>query len=54
MLAWQVERLGPPREVLRLTDVPEPVVEPGTVKIRVEAAGFAGGGIPQVPANTYW
>ncbi|QIA27656.1 NADPH:quinone oxidoreductase family protein [Thermaerobacter sp. PB12/4term] len=40
MLAWQVERLGPPPEVLRLADVPEPAVEAGTVKIRVEAAAL--------------
>ncbi|HEY8488057.1 MAG TPA: NADPH:quinone oxidoreductase family protein [Thermaerobacter sp.] len=40
MRAWLVERLGPPAEVLRLAEVPEPEVQPGTVKIQVEAAAL--------------
>ncbi|MBX6396224.1 MAG: NADPH:quinone oxidoreductase family protein [Alicyclobacillaceae bacterium] len=39
MRAWRVERLGQPEEALRIQDVPEPEVRPGTVLIEVEAVG---------------
>jgi NADPH2:quinone reductase len=36
--AWRVEALGEPRDVLTLRDVPEPVVGPGQVLVRVLAS----------------
>jgi NADPH:quinone reductase-like Zn-dependent oxidoreductase len=38
MRAWIARRHGPPREVLRIEEVPPPVVGPGELLIRVEAA----------------
>ncbi|HEV7195213.1 MAG TPA: NADPH:quinone oxidoreductase family protein, partial [Pedococcus sp.] len=40
MLAWQVAELGEPGEVLTLTEVPEPVVTPGHVRVRVRATAL--------------
>ncbi|WP_153502984.1 NADPH:quinone oxidoreductase family protein [Cumulibacter manganitolerans] len=41
MRAWLVERNGDPSDVLELRDdVPEPVLHPGTVKVRVLAAAL--------------
>lgn len=37
MKAWQVRRLGEPAEVLVAGDVAEPVVGPGTLRVRVRA-----------------
>ncbi|MEU3010975.1 NADPH:quinone oxidoreductase family protein [Nocardia asteroides] len=38
MKAWQLSQLGEPRDVLRLTDVEDPVAGPGQVLVRVLAA----------------
>lgn len=40
MRAWQVHRLGSPRDVLRLVDVDEPVPGPGEIRLRVRAAAI--------------
>lgn len=40
MLAWQVPVLGEPEEVLRLADVPEPVLTPGHLRVRVRATAL--------------
>lgn len=40
MKAWQVTELGAPAEVLRLADVPEPVVGAGQVLVRVAACAL--------------
>lgn len=40
MRARRVLELRPPDQVLRLEEIPEPPVEPGTVKIHVEAAAL--------------
>jgi NADPH2:quinone reductase len=38
--AWQVRALGEPDDVMTLSDVPEPVVTPGHVRVRVRAAAL--------------
>jgi NADPH2:quinone reductase len=38
--AWQVQRHGPPRDVLRLVVADEPVPGPGEVRLRVRAAAI--------------
>ena len=38
MRAWQIQRNGPPREVLQRVDLDEPVPGPGEVRLRVRAA----------------
>jgi NADPH:quinone reductase len=38
--AWQVQRLGPPADVLRRVAVDEPVPGPGDVRLRVRCAGI--------------
>ncbi len=40
MDAWQVQRHGPPRDVLRRVVVDEPVPGPGELRLRVRAAGI--------------
>ncbi len=45
MRAWQVQRHGEPRDVLRLVEIDEPVPGPGEVRLRVEAAAV---GMPDV------
>jgi NADPH2:quinone reductase len=45
MRAWQVERTGEPREVLRLVDIEPPQPGPGLLRVRVRAAAL---GLPDV------
>src|SRR4051812_22238716 len=45
MRAWQVQRGGEPKDVLRLVDVEPPVPGPDQLRIRVTAAGV---GLPDV------
>lgn len=40
MRAWQVSKLGDPREALRLVELPKPIPAAGEVLIRVEAAAL--------------
>ncbi|MFB4162485.1 NADPH:quinone oxidoreductase family protein [Alteribacillus sp. JSM 102045] len=40
MKAWQVQKLGEPKEVLHLADIPKPEPGPGEVLIRMEAAAL--------------
>ncbi|KIO71002.1 hypothetical protein [Caldibacillus thermoamylovorans] len=40
MQSWKVTKLGEPKEVLALQEVPVPFVEPGKVLIEVEAAAL--------------
>ncbi len=40
MHAWQVERLGPPGDVVQRVEVEEPTPGPGEVRLRVRAAGI--------------
>jgi NADPH:quinone reductase len=40
MRAWQVQRHGEPRDVLRLVEIDEPVPGPGEIRLRVQAAAI--------------
>lgn len=40
MRAWQVQRIGLPREALRLVDLDDPVPGPGELRLRVRAAAI--------------
>jgi NADPH:quinone reductase len=40
MQSWVIEKLGEPKDALRLVELPEPAVKPGHVKIRVKAGAL--------------